>query len=95
MIGISVKYVVKKGEKENFLKLMAELCSKSRQERENVTYELGKVLDTENTYLLLERWNNPNSLAQHEGLEHFTTLVPQIDKLCDEKVLVKSDLLPL
>ncbi|MDD3219377.1 MAG: putative quinol monooxygenase [Lachnospiraceae bacterium] len=81
MLVVYAKCIVSGLNVENFLKLAKELIEETRKEPDNVSYELIQDKTGKNVYAILERWPNQEALDAHMKTKHFTTLIPQIEKL--------------
>jgi quinol monooxygenase YgiN len=85
MIKIFAKQLIKKGKEEEFLKICAELVEKSRAEEGNVFYSINRSKENDRLFAFIECWKDQAAIEIHNATPHFTTLVPQIGPLCEEK----------
>ncbi len=69
------------GKIEEYHKLIFRLIDETRKEAGNISYTL--YADTENAgeFVLIEEWKDREILAAHFRTAHFTTIVPEIEKL--------------
>ena len=82
MIVVYAKCVVSAQNVEQYRELAAKLVEETRKEPENISYELIQGREGKNVFAFLERWPSQAVLDAHMRTEHFTTLIPQIEKLC-------------
>lgn len=66
---------------EQYYGLIFELIEKTRQENGNISYTLYADVWHPGEHVLIEEWENQASLDAHFETEHFTTIVPKIQKL--------------
>ena len=85
MIKIVAKMHVKPGKAEEFKALAKELVEKSRAEAGNVFYSLNVSTADPEALAFIECWKDQAAIEIHNATPHFTTLVPQIGPLCEEK----------
>lgn len=67
--------------KEAYFQLIFELIDKTREEAGNISYTLYEDNEHAGEFVLIEEWQDAESLNAHFETEHFTTIVPQIQKL--------------
>lgn len=63
--------------------LAKELIEKSRKDEGNVAYDLFQSATDAKTMMFCETWKDKHCLDVHAASPHFTTIVPQIEKLSD------------
>jgi quinol monooxygenase YgiN len=78
MISIVAKFIVNKGEEDNFLKLVNELGIASRAESGCIEYVLHKDVQKPLTYCIIEKWKDQAAVDLHNNSAHFTSAVPEI-----------------
>ena len=66
---------------EEYYKLIFELIDRTREETGNISYTLYSDSEHKGEYVLIEEWQDKESLSAHFKTPHFTTIVPQIQKL--------------
>lgn len=66
---------------EQYYGLIFELIEKTRQENGNISYTLYADTEHSGEHVLIEEWEDQVSLDAHFVTEHFTTIVPKIQKL--------------
>ena len=66
---------------EEYKKLIFALIDETRREVGNISYTLYADADNMGEFVLLEEWESRESLENHFKTPHFTSLVPQIQKL--------------
>ncbi|MCR5323102.1 MAG: antibiotic biosynthesis monooxygenase [Lachnospiraceae bacterium] len=67
--------------KEEYYKLIFELIDCTRAEKGNISYTLYEDIEHDGEYVLIEEWEDQNVLKAHFETEHFTRIVPRIQKL--------------
>ncbi len=66
---------------EEYYKLIFELIDRTREEKGNISYTLYADTEHPGEHVLIEEWEDQESLDAHFKTDHFTTIVPQIQKL--------------
>ena len=66
---------------DTYLKLISELIDRTREESGNISYTLYEDTEHAGEFVLIEEWEDAESLSKHFQTEHFTGIVPQIQKL--------------
>ncbi len=66
---------------DEYYGLIGELIDRTREEAGNISYTLYADKDHPGEHVLIEEWEDPKSLDAHFKTEHFTTIVPKIQKL--------------
>lgn len=95
MINILVTITVTEGNRPETLRLLEKLTEASQQENGNITYQYYLHPTDPQQLLIVEIWQNGEVLDAHEKTHHFTTLLPQIDKLADGIEIRKFDAEPI
>lgn len=67
--------------KEEYFRLIFELIDRTREEAGNISYTLYEDTENPGQFVLIEEWSDSESLQAHFQTQHFTTIVPQIQKL--------------
>lgn len=78
MIKIVLKFKLKPGVKEEYLQVMSELLTKTRQEDGCLAYDLFEDAKDPLTLSLIEEWRDDEALRLHNETEHFTRIVPKL-----------------
>lgn len=81
MINIIVTITVSEENRPQVLPLLEALTTASQQELGNISYEFYLHPTDPMRLAIIEVWQNAEVLAEHEATKHFTTLLPQIEKL--------------
>ena len=81
MINIIVTITVSEENRPQVLPLLEALTTASQQESGNISYEFYLHPTDPMRLAIIEVWQNAEVLAEHEATKHFTTLLPQIEKL--------------
>ena len=71
MIIIHAKLSVLKEKEEDFIQDVITLIEASRKENGNIQYDLMKDTETESTYMMVEVWENQETVQNHNTSEHF------------------------
>ncbi len=66
---------------DEYYKLIFELIDRTREEDGNISYTLYADRDHPGEHVLIEEWRDQASLDDHFKTEHFTGIVPKIQKL--------------
>lgn len=62
-------------------KLIFKLIDETRKEKGNISYTLFSDIKNKGEFVLIEEWENQESLDNHFRTVHFVTIVPKIQKL--------------
>ena len=81
MITSTARDYIKPENAEEYYKLIFELIDRTREEKGNISYTLYADKDHPGEHVLIEEWEDSESLEAHFKTEHFTTIVPMIQKL--------------
>ncbi|CAB1262834.1 putative quinol monooxygenase [Clostridium sp. MT-14] len=81
MITIVAKSIIKKGEKEKYLKLAKELIEKSRKENGCISYKIFEEINDSSILTFMEQWKNARAIQEHNNSEHFKRIVPLLAEL--------------
>ncbi|MCR5509196.1 MAG: antibiotic biosynthesis monooxygenase [Lachnospiraceae bacterium] len=66
---------------DEYYKLIFELIDRTREEKGNISYTLYADGEHPGEHVLIEEWEDKESLEAHFKTEHFTGIVPKIQKL--------------
>ncbi|MCR4655990.1 MAG: antibiotic biosynthesis monooxygenase [Lachnospiraceae bacterium] len=66
---------------DEYYKLIFELIDRTREEKGNISYTLYADKEHPGEHVLIEEWQDQESLDGHFKTPHFTGIVPQIQKL--------------
>ena len=80
-IKIIAKMPVAPENAPKFKELARELVEKSRQEPGNVYYSLNEA-DDPGMLVFVECWKDKDAIREHNAMEHFTRILPQLRALC-------------
>ena len=81
MITSTARDYIKPENVDEYYKLIFELIDRTREEKGNISYTLYADKEHPGEHVLIEEWEDQDSLAAHFKTEHFTTIVPRIQKL--------------
>ena len=81
MITSTARDYIRPENVEAYYKLIFELIDRTREENGNISYTLYADKDNPGEHVLIEEWEDQASLSAHFETAHFTTIVPQIQKL--------------
>lgn len=77
MIIIHVHLQVQAAQEEAFLAAAKELIAATRQEEGNISYDLVKSTEREQSYTMIELWKDEPATAAHNASAHFQAFVQQ------------------
>lgn len=83
MIRLVVTAKLKEGTKNEFLKIVQELCKETRKEKGCIEYHCCSTDDPQLLYFI-ELWENEEALEKHITSPHFVKYVPLLDELKSE-----------
>jgi quinol monooxygenase YgiN len=87
MITIVSKNIVKEGKAEEFKNLAKELIEESRKEAGCISYNLNQDINNSNILTFIEEWKDKEAIEQHNKSTHFTSIVPKLGELREDKEL--------
>ena len=90
MLIVYASCVVKEDSLGEFLKVAKELVKCSKEEKENVSYNLVKDVDETLSYAFVEKWPDEEALAKHMKTEHFTNCIAKISTLIEGELAIKK-----
>jgi quinol monooxygenase YgiN len=72
MLIITVRYTVKPGKREEFVKITHEegILAESKNEKGNIGYDYYYPVDSNEDILLIEKWNNKEAWEAHKQTSH-------------------------
>ncbi|MGG4343289.1 putative quinol monooxygenase [Paenibacillus lautus] len=80
MIIIHAEMKVNSELEAEFLEAVKELIEASRVEAGNVSYNLLKDTDKDDTYLMVEQWKDQEAVEAHNASTHFQAFVAKAPK---------------
>ncbi|MBQ1286148.1 MAG: antibiotic biosynthesis monooxygenase [Lachnospiraceae bacterium] len=89
MIKIIAKNYVKPECVQVFIDTAKELIEKSCAEEGNIFYTLNVSKNDPNTLVFIENWKDQAAIDFHNKTEHFTSIVPKLDEMCNREVSVE------
>lgn len=87
MIKIVARTIVKEGMEEQYKAMAEELVRGSAAEEGNITYTLNQDIQNPRSFAMIEIWKDKEAIALHNASEHFTTIVPKLNELAEEKAV--------
>lgn len=75
MIIVHAEMKVNRELEAEFLESVQELVKSSREEAGNVSYKLLKETDQDDTYLMVEQWEDQQAVEAHNASSHFQAFV--------------------
>lgn len=75
MIIVHAVFHINPTKQEGFLEEIHSLIHASREESGNVSYNLYKDTEQENTFTMVEVWKDMEAVGSHNTSEHFTSFV--------------------
>jgi quinol monooxygenase YgiN len=93
MVRVVAKNYIKPENIEAARPLFKKLIAATRKEAGCVEYRLHVKADEPGLFVFIEEWKTQAALDKHMASEHFTAIIPQIDKLKSKKgdALVMSE----
>jgi quinol monooxygenase YgiN len=85
MVRVVAKNYIKPENLEAARPLFKKLIAATRKETGCIEYRLFTKPDEPGLFVFIEEWKTQTALDKHMASEHFTTLIPQIDKLKSKK----------
>ena len=84
MLAVFAKCIVQKGQEGEFLKLAHALAEKSREDAQNVSYDvLTDPQGTDNAYYFLEKWQDKAGLDLHMQQQYFVDTIAAVGKISE------------
>ncbi|MBU5350689.1 antibiotic biosynthesis monooxygenase [Paenibacillus barcinonensis] len=77
MIIIHAHLQVQAAQEQAFLNAAKELIAATRQEEGNISYDLVKSTEREQSYTMIELWKDEAATAAHNSSTHFQAFVQQ------------------
>ncbi|GIP23096.1 putative quinol monooxygenase [Paenibacillus sp. J22TS3] len=90
MIIIHAEMKVNREAEAEFLESVQELIKSSRAEAGNVSYQLLKDTDQDNTYLMVEQWKDQEAVEAHNASSHFQAFVAKAPKYLTAPLKVQA-----
>ena len=89
MIIIHATFHVHSAKQDTFLQEIQPLIANSRAEKGNISYSLQKDIEKENTFTMIEVWQDLQAVESHNSSEHFTSFVAKAKDLLTAPLDVK------
>lgn len=86
MIRLNVFVQVDEANRASVVETAKQLVAASLQDAGCVAYDLFESATRPDVLMICETWTDEAALAAHSASTHFTTLVPQIEKLAKLKL---------
>jgi quinol monooxygenase YgiN len=83
MIFVYCKLTPRQENEKEFLSLVKQLIDPTREESGCASFELVKTIG-DDSYVLIEKFNDRAAIDAHIGLEHFRTIFPQLKELLEK-----------
>jgi len=90
MIKVVAQFFFKAAEVEKALVLAKELVVETRKEQGCISYELCQNKDKANHVVVIEEWESQAILDAHMETPHFTDLVPKLQALTEEDIIITA-----
>ena len=87
MIKIVARTIVKEGMEERYKEMAEELVRCSAAEEGNITYTLNQDISDPRSFAMIEAWKDQEAIDLHNASEHFTTIVPKLNEMAEEKAI--------
>lgn len=85
MIKITAKNTVKENEIEKFKSIAEKLICESQKEEGCIAYDLYVDISNPKILTFIEEWKNEEAIKLHNESIHFTSIVPLLGALVEEK----------
>lgn len=90
MIIIHAEMKVNREVEAEFLEAVQQLIESSRAEAGNESYKLLKDTDQNDTYLMIEKWEDQQAVEAHNASSHFQTFVAKAPKYLTAPLQVQA-----
>ena len=90
MIIVTAMMNVKPGKKDAFILESKDLVVNTRQEKGCISYDLLASTEDEDILVMLEKWENIESLNTHMETDHFKKFGGTIERFLKEEIEIKS-----
>jgi quinol monooxygenase YgiN len=90
MIIVTAMMNVKPGKKDAFILDAKELVVTTRQEKGCISYDLLASTEDEDLLVMLEKWENIESLNAHMETDHFKKFGGTIERFLTKEIEIKS-----
>jgi quinol monooxygenase YgiN len=90
MIIVTAKMMVKPEMKEAFILKSKDLISSTRQEKGCISYDLYNNTENKDELIMLEKWNDRDSLNKHMETEHFKKFGSTLEQFLTKEIQIKS-----
>ncbi len=81
MIRINAFIQVDKANRDALTAAAQKLVAESLKEKGCIAYDFFASTTRDDVFMICETWADPEVLSVHEKSQHFTTLVPEIERL--------------
>jgi quinol monooxygenase YgiN len=81
MIFIAVKFTIRPDRSDDWLALVEDFTTATRQEAGNLFFEWSRSVDDPHQFVLLEAFQSPEAGASHVNSEHFKTAMAWIPEV--------------
>jgi len=90
MIKVVAQFFFKAEEVENALALAKDLVVETRKEKGCVSYELCQNKENSKHVAVIEEWESQEVLDAHMQTPHFTDLVPKLQALTEQDIIITA-----
>ena len=90
MIIVTAKFNIKSGNKDSFILEAQKLISATRNENGCMEYSLYSSTEEEDILVMLEQWEDMDSLNKHIKTKHFKNFGTILEKFLTKEMEVKS-----
>ncbi|MYL34929.1 antibiotic biosynthesis monooxygenase [Pontibacillus yanchengensis] len=90
MIITHAHFQIDPTKEQEFLEEIRSLIEKSRVEEGNISYNLMKDIEKENTYTMVEVWEDQESVERHGNSSHFTAFVEKAPQFLTAPLQIES-----
>lgn len=75
---------------QEFLEEIRSLVADSRAEEGNISYDLMKDTEKENTYIMVEVWEDKKAVESHGKSSHFTAFIKKAPQFLTASLQIES-----
>jgi quinol monooxygenase YgiN len=90
MIKVVAQFFIKSENIENALTLAKELVLETRKEKGCISYELFRNKEQNTHIAFIEEWESQSAVDEHFKTPHFVDLVPKLQALTDQDVVITA-----
>ena len=85
MIRVNAFITTSEANRAEVVRIAKEMVAATHTEKDNIAYDLFESTTRRDVLMFCETWPDMETLAAHSQTPHYTTLMPQLRKLCEIK----------